>query len=152
MPETESIAGRCECEVLRYQLKAPPLFTHACHCLDCQNRTGESFSITVFVLLDDLIITHGEILATKVSARSTTYTCVKCQTLIYICSTAFPSSVILKPGTLDDPGVATPQAHIWVCRKQAGLVLPRDIPQFKKLYEREVTWPQDSLSRLKAAG
>lgn len=44
--------GRCECEALRYELGAVPLFTHACHCLDCQRRTGSAFSMTTFVMRD----------------------------------------------------------------------------------------------------
>lgn len=143
--------GRCACEELRYRLEALPLFTHACHCLDCQRRTGTAFSMTTIVMRDDLSITHGEAVAKQVSPRSTAYSCATCNTTIYVASTAFPSTFILRPGTLDDPKVAAPQAHIWVRRKQAWLTLPKDIPQFDEQYEQDVTWPPASLARIKAA-
>ncbi len=143
--------GRCECEELHYKLRAAPLFTHACHCLDCQRRTGSAFSMTTFVLRADVIITHGQTLAKRASPRSTVYSCSKCRTVIYIASTAFPLTVILKQGTLHDPSVATPQAHIWVRRKQPWLTLPEDVPQFEEQYDRETTWPTASLARIKAA-
>ena len=149
MSNTEFCAGRCKCEALRYKLSAPPLFTHACHCLDCQKRTGEAFSLTTFVIHDELIITRGETLAISVSSRSTAYACAKCKTPVCIASAAFPLSVILKPGTLDNPRLARPQAHIWTCRKQAWLTLPEDVPQFERGYDPEMVWPQESLSRLK---
>ena len=71
-------------------------------------------------------------------------------TVIYTASTRFPK-LILRPGTLDDPNVATPQAHIWVRRKQSWVTLPPGIPQFKEQYDRETVWPAESLARLRAA-
>jgi hypothetical protein len=136
---------------LRYALKAAPLFTHACHCLNCQRRTGTAFSMTTIVLRDDLIITQGNVAAKKISPRSTEYACADCGTVIYVASTAFPATVIVRPGTLDDPGIAAPQAHIWVRRKQAWLTLPDDVPQFAEQYDRETTWPESSLARLSEA-
>jgi hypothetical protein len=143
--------GRCRCEALRYELGAAPLFTHACHCLDCQRRTGTAFSMTTIVLRDDLRITHGTTSSQKISPRSTEYLCANCGTVIYTASTRHPETVILRPGTLDDPSIATPQAHIWVRRKQGWVTLPSGVPQFKEQYDRESVWPADSLARLHAA-
>lgn len=143
--------GRCVCEDVRYRLAALPLFTHACHCLDCQRRTGTAFSMTTIVMREDLRITHGQTVATPISVRSTSFGCVKCGTTLYVGSTAFPWTVILRPGTLNDPTIAAPQAHIWVRRKQAWLTLPDDIPQFAEQYDRDTTWPAASLARLRAA-
>lgn len=149
MPESQTpspITGGCVCGELRYVLRAPPLFTHACHCLDCQKRTGSAFGTTTFVMRNDLGITHGQLSAERTSVRSTAHSCPSCRILIYTESTEFPS-VILNPGTLDDPSIAAPQAHIWVRRKQAWLTLPADVPQFEEQYDRDTTWPADSLAR-----
>ena len=59
--------GRCVCDAVRYRLDAPPLFTHACHCLDCQKKTGTAFAMTTIVLRDDLVITHGSTRPTAAS-------------------------------------------------------------------------------------
>ena len=80
----------------------------------------------------------------------TDYVCPACATLIYIDSTQF-SSVILKPGTLDDPSIVAPQAHIWVRRKQAWLSLTDDAPQFTEQYDRTTTWPASSPARFEAS-
>ena len=147
MPEARTphpITGRCVCGAVRYQLRELPLFTHACHCLDCQRGSGTAFVMTTFVMRDDLVITRGQPEAQR--ATSTDYACPACATLIYIDSTRFPS-VILKPGTLDDPSIAAPQAHIWVRRKQAWLSLPDNVPQFSEQYDRTTTWPASSVTR-----
>lgn len=143
--------GRCECEALRYALAAPPLFTHACHCLDCQRRTGTAFAMTTIVLRSDLAITQGELVARKVSPRTTIYSCADCRTFIYAASTAFPATITMRPGTFDEETLVTPKAHIWVRRKQAWLSLPEGVPQFQEGYDAETTWPAESLARMHAA-
>jgi hypothetical protein len=143
--------GRCRCEALRYALTDAPLFTHVCHCLDCQRRTGSAFSMTTIVLRDDLRVTHGRTVMRATSPRSAEHACADCGAVIYVESTAFPVSYILRPGTLDDTSIATPQAHIWVCRKQPWLTLGDDVPQFEQQYHPATTWPAASLARLAAA-
>jgi hypothetical protein len=145
------IEGGCACGALRFALRAPPLFTHVCHCRDCQRRTGSAFSITTIVLRDDLAITSGSLAAKAVSARSTAFVCAECETAVYVASTTYPVTFVLRPGTLDDPSTATPQAHIWVRRKQPWVVLPDGVPAFAEEYETETTWPAVSLARLREA-
>ena len=45
--------GGCACEAFRYRLASDPLFTHCCHCLNCQRQTGGAFVINL------LKSTHG---------------------------------------------------------------------------------------------
>lgn len=146
------ITGGCKCGAVRYELAGPPLFTHACHCLDCQERTGRDYALTTFVLHDELTILAGNVVANKVSARSTEHSCAKCGTIINVTSTAFPVSDIMKPETFDLPDVVFPGAYIWVKRRQAGVVLPADVPQFDEQYDLEKVWPHKSLARLRLAG
>ena len=153
--ETETdalpITGRCVCEELRYRLTTRPLFTHACHCLDCQRSTGTAFNMTTIIVSDDLVITNGQLRSTHISPRRTSHACVRCNTVIYVSSTAFPSTLTLRPGTLDDTSVAVPRAHIWVCRKQSWLSLSDDAPKFELEYVREDVWPAASLARFERA-
>jgi hypothetical protein len=107
--------------------------------------------MTTIVLRYHLRITQGATSTRQISPRSTEYACADCETVIYTVSTRFPATVILRAGTLDDSSIATPQAHIWVRRKQSWLTLPRDVPQFDEQYDRETTWPRESLARVRAA-
>jgi hypothetical protein len=144
-------AGGCVCGALRYALAAPPLFTHVCHCRDCQRRTGTAFAMTTIVLRDDLTITDGAVVATPTSPRSTQHLCSACATVVYVASSVYPVTLTLRPGTLDDPSVATPQAHIWVCRRQPWVILASNVPQFETEYDPRIVWPATSLARLDAA-
>ena len=144
------LTGRCVCEELRYRLLVPPLFTQACHCLECQRESGTAFTMATIVMREDLVITQGTTLEKQMSPRSTAHACGNCGTLIYVASTRFPTTFRLRPGTLDDASVATPQAHIWVKRKQPWLTLPADVPQFDENCEIDSVWPAASLARLRA--
>ena len=145
------IVGGCQCESLRFQLNARPLFTHACHCLVCRRRSGTAFGLTTTALRDDLTITHGEAAAKQISPRTTIYRCGTCETVIYSESTQFPSTVLVRGGTFDDPDEVKPGAHIWVKRKHPWIVLPDDVPQFDEDYDIHLVWPRDALARLSAA-
>jgi hypothetical protein len=143
--------GRCVCEALRYRLDALPLFTHVCHCLNCQKTSDNAFSMTTIIMREDLAVTDGEMTALIPGPTSTVHGCATCRTRVYIESSRFPMTYALKPGTLDDTSLATPQAHIWVKRKQRWLILPPDVPCFDENYDAEVTWPAASVARVAAA-
>jgi hypothetical protein len=147
--EDAAFAGGCLCEGVRYELSARPLFTHACHCYNCQKRTGSAFAMTTFVLRNDLSITRGQPRGNQTVPQSTIYSCTDCQTIIYAAHTALENMLILRPGTLDHPDIAPPQAHIWVNRKQSWLNLPAQVPQFADHYDIDSTWPAESLARLR---
>ncbi len=55
---------------------------------------------------------------------------------------------VVKAGTLDNPNLAPPQAHVFVDTKVKWLQLPADTPAFKEFYEFEKMWPAESYSRL----
>jgi hypothetical protein len=143
--------GQCKCGCLTFVLKGAPLFTHACHCLDCQRRTGSAFAMTTFALSDELTI-QGDLASRAISPRSTQYRCANCDTIIYVASTAFPSSVTMKSGTFDNPVAVEPMAHIWVKRKQPWVTLTVGVPQFEEQYDRDTTWPAETLARFRSAG
>ena len=41
--------GGCACGAVRYRLTSDPLFTHCCHCLNCQRQTGSAFVINLLI-------------------------------------------------------------------------------------------------------
>ena len=147
----EPIVGGCQCESLRFELKALPLFTHACHCLHCRRRSGSAFGLSAVVLREEFEVITGRLVARQTSSRTTVYKCAECTTTIYSESTQFPATYIVRGGTFDDPNIVEPGAHIWVKRKHPWIELPADLPQFDEDYDANEAWPRDALDRLDAA-
>ncbi len=143
-----SYSGGCSCGEVRYRLRNPPLFVHACHCLDCQKASGSAFGITTIVLENDISSDHGVIVSKPSDAKRTTFICGSCGDVIYRTASNHPATALLSSRTLDDMRVLEINAHIWTKEKHAWLELPAHVPQFVKGYDRDETWPRESLERL----
>ena len=48
-PPSPPYAGGCLCGALRFSVHAEPLTIYACHCTDCQRRTGSAFALSMVV-------------------------------------------------------------------------------------------------------
>ena len=57
---SETFEGGCSCGAVRYRLKSRPMFTHCCHCLDCQNQTGSAFAINALIESSRIEMLAGE--------------------------------------------------------------------------------------------
>ncbi len=149
MTKNCQFSGGCSCGEVRYRLGNPPLFVHACHCLDCQKASGSAFGITTIVLESDLRFDQGKLVSERIAAHRTTFLCESCEDVIYRTATNHPATALLRSRTLDDMRVLEINAHIWTKEKHAWLELPAHVPQFEEGYDRNKAWPQDSLERLR---
>lgn len=132
------------------------MFTHACHCLDCQRSTGSAFVIHAVIAQKDLTIT-GETRAgsfpTGSGAGSKLHFCTSCGTFVWAQYLYHQVPVIaLRTGTLDNPHAVSPQAHIFVRSKQPWVSLPAEVPTFEQAYDRAQVWPPESVARYESLG
>lgn len=139
--------GSCQCGQVQLTLSGDALFTYACHCMDCQKRTGSAFSMGL-VIPADFVALEGECTAwTRTSDdghTNTRHSCSQCGNIIYGDSSATPGIWKLQAGLLEDTSGLRPNVHLWTRRKQGWVSLPEDATAFD-------TQPQD-LSELLAAG
>lgn len=147
------LQGSCVCELIQFQIDSEPLFIHACHCNNCQKITGSAFAMSMFLLDKDLQQLSGEPISidqpTSQGSRKV-FLCPACQTVVWAQSAENPHVRIIRPGVLSNKLDITPQAHIWVHRRQAWLRLDDTTPQFDGNYDQAEVWPASSLSRLPA--
>jgi hypothetical protein len=128
------LSGSCQCGAVHYRVNSAPVFTYACHCRDCQKRSGSAFSMGTLVALADLEL-DGELSAWRRTSdegsSNTRYSCAACGNIIYGAGETSADFAKLQTGTLDDSVAMQPHVHIWTSRKQAWLTLPADVPQFE---------------------
>ena len=55
--------GRCFCGSAKYRVAEEPLVVYACHCTDCQKRSGSAFGLSMWVHLAAISLTKGEVRA-----------------------------------------------------------------------------------------
>ena len=147
------VKGGCLCGMVRYTITEKPLFTHACHCVDCQRSTGSAFVVHSYILQPFWQIsgeTHATKLPTGSGATMEQNFCRNCGTFIWLKNSGRPEGVIiLRTCTLDDTNLFTPEAHIFAKDMKNWFSMSVNIPTFNKMYERENTWPAESLERWK---
>jgi len=145
--------GGCACGEVRYRLTSEPLFTHCCHCLNCQRQTGSAFVINLLIEADRLELLAGEPHAVDVprsgGEKQRIFRCPICQVAVFSRYTS-AGVLFVRGGTLDDPSGVTPDVHIYTRSKLEWVTLPDSVPAFATYYEMKKLWPANSLERYRA--
>ncbi|RVU39776.1 GFA family protein [Hwanghaeella grinnelliae] len=158
MPIAESnstLKGQCACGALRYELTQPPMFTHCCHCTQCQKLTGSAFALNTIIENDCIEILSGTVAVTPGPSESgrphDIYRCPSCQTAVWSDYGGRPNYRFVRVGTLDDPSAIEPDVHIFTRSKLDWVVIPDAQKAFEIFYEVEEEWPPSMLKRREAA-
>lgn len=131
-PTDETLAGGCLCGAVRYAVslrRRPPVY--ACHCTDCQTRTGSAFGLQMAVPEARLVVTGETVEGTHVQpsgAKARIVACTRCLTRIYTTNDQRPGIANLRAGTLDDSASIVPAFHVWVSSRQPWVAIPDDVP------------------------
>lgn len=156
MGAAANLEGGCACGAIRYRLTQAPMIVHACHCRDCQKQTGSAFVINLWIERQFVEATGAEPVAFRVPPGSSgkphdVFRCAKCGTALWSKYHAAPGdTVLLRGGTLDDPGAVTPDVHIFTRSKAPWLKLPDGAHVFEAFYKIDEVWPAESLQRWQA--
>lgn len=145
--------GGCACGAVRYKLAAAPLIVHACHCRDCQRLTGTAFVTNIWIERRFVEANDAPLVSNMLTAGSgqphEVFRCAKCGTALWSKYHAAPGdTVLLRAGTLDQPGAVTPDVHIFTRSKVSWLPLPADARAFDAFYKLTEVWPVESTERL----
>ena len=154
---SESFEGGCSCGAVRYRLTSPPMFTHCCHCLDCQKQTGAAFAINGLTETSRIEMLSGGDQIQVVDMPSPSgrgHEIHRCRT----CAVALWSDYgrrgylrFVRVATLDQPHAIEPDVHIFTRSKAPWVRLPEGARAFEVFYDMNAEWPPESLERRKAA-
>lgn len=139
--------GSCQCGAITYRVDGEALMTYACHCSDCQKRTGSACSMgSVFPAT--ALHTSGELSCwqriSDAGVSKSRFSCAACGNVIYGVGSDSVDFVILQPGTLDDTRKVLPEAHIWTRSAQSWHCFPKAVPVY-------ATQPDNMMELLTAA-
>lgn len=144
MTSSERAGGGCACGAVRYSAEQARMFKpYACHCSDCQTRSGGAFTVQIIVPPEALAI-EGELIEGRSinpsGAEVRQYACKHCLTRIYGANLSRPGTVILRAGTLDASQAPVSAVHLWTRSKQAWVVIPEDVPSYPTQPENAMDW------------
>ena len=149
------LTGGCACGRVRYRLAREPMFTHCCHCTQCQALSGSAFAINTIIENDSIELQSGALVETDGPAESgrphISYRCAVCQTAVWSDYGGRPNYRFVRVGTLDKPHNIKPDAHIFVRSKVPWVVIPENQRAFDIFYKLEEEWPPEQLERRRQA-
>ncbi len=152
--EKSNFVGGCVCGHVRYSLNRPPIYTHCCHCTDCQQLTGSAFAINATIEASAIEITSGivkpYVANIKDGSPHEIYRCEACLSPLWS-SYGGRSLRSVRLGSLDQSEAVKPDAHIFLRSKLAWVSIPDGAKSFEAFYDIKAEWPQESLARLKLA-
>jgi hypothetical protein len=112
------LTGGCGCGAIRYEVSAMPLLVYACHCTECQRRSGSAFALNMPVATRTFRIVKGAPKAWRNAGASGTATtswfCGDCGGRIYGERDGRPESMTIRAGTLDDTSWLRPAGHFFM--------------------------------------
>jgi hypothetical protein len=147
------LEGGCACGAVRYRLVSEPLFTHCCHCLNCQRQTGSAFVINLLIEADRVKLLADEPQPVDAprddGSAQRIFRCPTCQVAVFS-EYGRPEVRFVRGGTLDEPSAVAPDVHIYTRSKLDWVRLPEAVPAFDVYYDRRNLWPAASNERLEA--
>jgi len=131
--DSATFKGGCHCGAVRYEVSGDTLTAATCHCRDCQYASGGAPAHALLFAPQALRVVQGQ-------AREYTYRgdsgntvvrsfCPDCGTPLFG-HTAGQDYVIVKVGSLDDPGVFRSQMTLWAGSAPAWHHIDRSVPTY----------------------
>nr|WP_029040344.1 GFA family protein [Cucumibacter marinus] len=152
---SKTLSGECACGEVQYELGRVPMFTHCCHCLECQRQTGSAFVINGLIETDQITVSGLEPVPVPVPTSSgrqhDVYRCPRCQTALWSDYGGRSWLRFVRIGTLHDPSSVSPDVHVFARSKRDWVGLPEDVPVFDVFYDMKELWPSEALARRQAA-
>lgn len=128
------LTGGCACGQVRFRARGRADRSYACHCTECQTRTGSAFAVLLPVA-ETHFACEGDVLAVEQTeaggVAAKLYACPRCLTRLFTRNPLWPGLVILRAGTLDETSRVRPAFHIWTRSRQPWVEVPGDRPAFE---------------------
>ena len=127
--------AQCQCGQLSADLPARPRIVIACHCVDCQRRSGSPFGVFAYYFCNE-VTTNGE---AKCFERGTaegnifeTFFCPECGSTVYAKPSKQPTLIGIAVGAIADPSFKAPQISVWEQSRHTWVTIPGEIQRFTK--------------------
>jgi hypothetical protein len=125
----------CQCGQLSAELPERPLITIACHCLDCQRRTGAPFGVLAYYRGNEISF-RGEAQPYRrqsaVGNVVDTFFCPNCGSTVYLKLSKQPTLIGIAVGAIGDKTFPAPTWSVWEQSKHDWVELPGETQRFSQ--------------------
>jgi hypothetical protein len=131
---TQSMTGGCLCGAIRYRVSQPIEKVIACHCTNCQRISGAACSHNAALPTSAVTFTAGtprRYIDTAASGNKLfRFFCEQCGSSLYSQREKMPEALVLKVGTLDEPGDLKLVMNIWTRSARSWIPMDPEVQQY----------------------
>ena len=116
MARSDVRTARCSCGAVRIEARGEPSAVVACHCIECQRRTGAPFGVGAYYAEGDVKIegaTSEYSRATTSGASFVSHFCPTCGSTVLWYANLRPGFVGVAVGAFGDPQFPAPVRSVW---------------------------------------
>ena len=127
--------AQCQCGQLSATLPGPSPSVVACHCADCQRRSGSPFGVLAYYPGDAVKITGGATCYERPTASGDTFAsffCPICGSTVYARANKHPTLIGIAVGSICDPTYPAPVRSVWKEGKHDWVVIPEPVEHFPR--------------------
>jgi hypothetical protein len=143
-----TLTGGCNCGTVRFEVTAPLVVAHYCHCRRCQRRTGAAASANARAAPGALRVLTGQghLRAWKPENGREKWFCSVCGSALFSSGPGFSDPIGIRMGAFDDDPGIRPSARYFTAFAAQWEPLPEDgLPRFAETRRRSHPRPaQDS--------
>ena len=121
------IDARCVCGAVALSLPGPSALVVACHCIDCQRRTGAPFGVGAFYPAEAVTLSGTAkefVRAAANGGKVRSYFCPDCGSTVYWKADNLPTMVGVAVGAMADPQYPAPVRSVFEQSKHAWVEIP----------------------------
>ena len=125
--------AECQCGQLSVQLAGAPQSVVACHCVDCQRRSGSPFGVLAYYAADQATIAGNVKRFERPTATGgvfETFFCPECGSTVYARAAKHPTMLGVAVGAIAYRDFPAPVRSVWEQSMHRWVDLPADIQHF----------------------
>ncbi len=127
--------AQCSCGALQAEVAGEPTAVVACHCVECQRRTGAVFGVGAYYATAQVRITGASQLYTRDTASGGKFHqhfCPTCGTTLYWFADIKPDAIGIAVGGFSDPSFLPPVRSVWEQSRHTWVQLPEGLQHFPR--------------------
>jgi hypothetical protein len=125
--------AQCQCGQLSAAISGTTDQIVACHCIECQRRSGSPFGVIAYYPAAAVALSGEAREFSRIAdsgKRFTTCFCPHCGTTVWCVSEAKPDAIGIPVGTLADPAYPAPARSVYERSMHSWVTVPGKIPHF----------------------
>jgi hypothetical protein len=124
------VKAQCQCGQLWAELPGPTPAVIACHCIDCQRRSGSPFGVLAYYPADQVAMLGEARRFERPTAGGgvfDSFFCPDCGSTVFARTGKHPTMIGVAVGAIADPAFPAPVRSVWERSRHHWVTIPGEV-------------------------